>query len=100
MIVCFTLLLKLGKHNKFIFWAISLILFGGLGNMIDRVFRDGNVIDFLHFEFYPTFPIFNVADCAVVLGAILLAVYFIYDTIKDSKQKKNNIVENIDNKND
>ena len=100
MIVCFTLLLKLGKHNKFIFWAISLVLFGGLGNMIDRVFRDGNVIDFLHFEFYPTFPIFNVADCAVVLGAILLAVYFIYDTVKDLKQKKNNIVENIDNKND
>ncbi len=88
MIVCFTLLLKLGKNNKIMFWAITLILFGGIGNMIDRIFRDGNVIDFLHFEFFPTFPIFNVADCAVVIGAFLMVGYFIYDSIRDSKAKK------------
>jgi signal peptidase II len=88
MIVCFTLLLKLGRQNKLIFWSISFILFGGLGNMIDRIFRDGNVVDFLHFEFYPTFPIFNVADCAVVFGAFLLMAYYVYDIIKDFKQKK------------
>ena len=58
MIVCFALLLKLGKDNKVLFWSISLILFGGLGNMIDRIFRDGNVVDFLHFEFFPSFPVF------------------------------------------
>lgn len=88
MVVCFTLLLKLGKKNKILFWAITLVLFGGIGNMIDRIFRDGNVVDFLHFEFWPTFPIFNVADCAVVVGAGLLIFYFIYDSIKDAKEKK------------
>lgn len=88
MIVCFALLLKLGKRNKVIFWAISLILFGGIGNMIDRIFRDGNVVDFLHFEFYPTFPIFNIADCAVVIGAIILMAYFIFDSYRDAKIKK------------
>ncbi len=88
MIVCFTLLLKLGKSNKVLFWSITLILFGGLGNMIDRIFRGGNVVDFLHFEFYPTFPIFNVADCAVVVGAFLLIGYFIFDSIRDSRAKK------------
>ncbi len=91
MIICFTLLIKLGKNNKILFWAITLVLFGGLGNMIDRIFRDGNVIDFLHFEFWPTFPIFNIADCAVVVGGGLLIVYFIYDSIKDAKNKKHGI---------
>lgn len=88
MVICFSLLLKLGKKNKILFWAITFVLFGGIGNMIDRIFRDGNVVDFLHFEFWPTFPIFNVADCAVVIGGGLLIFYFIYDSIKDSKAKK------------
>lgn len=88
MIICFTLLIKLGKRNKLVFWAMTLILFGGIGNMIDRIFRGGNVIDFLHFEFWPDFPIFNVADCAVVVGGGLLIFYFIYDSIKDARQKK------------
>ena len=61
---------------------------GGIGNLIDRVFRDGKVIDFLHFEFYPTFPVFNVADIAVVTGAGLLILYFVLDTIKDSRKAK------------
>ena len=87
MISCIILLFKFGKKNKFLFWAIILILSGGLGNMIDRIFRGGNVIDFLHFEFFPTFPIFNVADCAVVIGAGLLIVYFIFDSINDLKIK-------------
>ena len=56
--------------------------------MIDRIFRGGNVVDFLHFEFFPSFPVFNVADCAVVVGAGLLILYFILDTIKEEKQKK------------
>lgn len=88
MIICFTLLLKLGRRNKIVFWAISFILFGGIGNMIDRVFRDGSVVDFLHFEFWPTFPVFNVADCAVVIGGGLLILYFIIDSIKDLRAKK------------
>ncbi len=97
MIVCFTMLLKLGKQNKILFWAISLILFGGLGNMIDRIFRDGNVVDFLHFEFYPTFPIFNIADCAVVIGAGLLIVYFIFDSYRESKLKKEKMLQAKEN---
>ena len=56
-------------------------------NMIDRVFRDGNVIDFLHFEFFPSFPVFNVADCAIVVGAGLLILYFLIDSVRESKRK-------------
>ena len=34
------------------------------------------------------FPVFNVADCAIVVGAGLLILYFILDSVKESKQKK------------
>lgn len=88
MIICFTLLLKLGKKNKIVFWAMTLILFGGLGNMIDRIFRNGSVVDFLHFEFWPSFPVFNIADCAVVVGGGLLILYFVIDAIKDERNKQ------------
>ena len=87
MAVCIILYKKYGKKNKLLFWAIMLVLSGGIGNMIDRVFRDGNVIDFLHFEFFPSFPVFNVADCAIVVGAGLLILYFLIDSVKESKRK-------------
>ena len=74
-------------HNEGAAWGM---LSGGIGNMIDRVFRGGSVVDFLHFEFFPSFPVFNIADCAIVLGAVLLALYFIFDLVKEEKQKKSN----------
>lgn len=95
MIFCVIFLIKYAKKSKILFWAITLVLSGGIGNMYDRIFRDGNVVDFLHFEFWPDFPIFNIADCGVVVGAGLLILYFIIDTVKEYKQKKQ--VENADN---
>lgn len=86
MLILITLLLKVGMKSKLLFWAVSLIISGGIGNLIDRVFRNGNVVDFLHFEFFPTFPIFNIADIAVVVGAGLLILYFVIDTVKDLKK--------------
>ncbi len=88
MLILVTLLLKLGTKSKLMFWAVSLVISGGLGNLIDRVFRNGRVIDFLHFEFFPTFPIFNVADICVVVGAGLLILYFIIDTVNEYKKAK------------
>lgn len=95
MVVCIYSLIKMGKKNKLLFWAICLVLSGGIGNMIDRIFRTGNVIDFLHFEFWPQFPVFNVADCAVVIGAGLLILHFIIETINEYKARKQ--VENVQN---
>ena len=52
--------------------ALTLILAGALGNMIDR-FRLGYVIDFIHFKVPGfSFPVFNLADSYVVVGAGLL----------------------------
>lgn len=88
MIICIVLLFKFAKKSRLLFWTISLIMAGGIGNMVDRIFRGGKVVDFLHFEFWPTFPIFNIADIAVVVGAGLLILYFILDTVKDIKESK------------
>jgi len=88
MLVCITLLLRHGSENKLLFWAIVLVLAGGVGNMIDRIFRNGKVVDFLHFEFYKSFPVFNIADCAIVLGAFMLIVYFLIDMYNDYKLKR------------
>jgi signal peptidase II len=56
--------------------ALGLVLGGALGNLADRLFRSpgpfrGRVIDFIDFRVWPTF---NLADSAVVVGALLLAI--------------------------
>ena len=43
-IICVAMLLKFGIRNKLMFWSVTLILSGGTGNMIDRVFRGGKVV--------------------------------------------------------
>jgi signal peptidase II len=55
-------------------WALSLILGGAVGNVIDRVLH-GHVVDFLQFHWGGAyFPSFNVADSAITIGAILLVL--------------------------
>ncbi len=53
--------------------ALTFLTGGAIGNLIDRV-RLGFVVDFLDFTWI-NFPVFNVADCFVTVGAALLAVY-------------------------
>lgn len=57
--------------------AGCLILAGGLGNIVDRI-RLGYVVDMFHFQFWPSYPVFNVADICVVCGAVLAAVYYLW----------------------
>ena len=87
MIVCVAMLIKDGFKHKLLFFGIVLVLSGGVGNLIDRIFK-GRVVDFIQFDFWRTFPVFNVADIAVTLGAALLLLYFVIDIIKDYKNKK------------
>lgn len=59
-------------------WALAAIVGGGLGNVVDRLLRPDGVVDFVSVKFYGLFgldrwPTFNVADSAVVLGALLVA---------------------------
>ncbi len=88
MLVCIALIMRYGMKNKWIFWALILVLSGGLGNMIDRIARKGEVIDFLHLSFFPDFPVFNIADCAVCIGAFMIVGYFVKSLIDDAKEKR------------
>jgi len=54
-------------------WLIVAIYGGGLGNMIDRL-RLGFVVDMIQTEFM-NFPVFNVADCFITCGCILLMAH-------------------------
>lgn len=72
-------------------WAICGVVGGGIGNIIDRIFRVEGVIDFIDVKFYGIFglqrwPTFNVADMAVVICGIMLIISFVVITIQ---QKKN-----------
>ena len=89
MVACVIWLVTRARQNKMLFWSACLIISGGLGNMIDRIFRGGKVIDFLQFGFWEEFPVFNIADCAIVVGCGLLLLYFVIDTVKDYKNRKN-----------
>ena len=68
--------------------ACCLVISGGIGNLIDR-FRVGYVVDMFHFEFWPSYPVFNVADMCIVCGAIIGAIYYMWIYEKyDAKPKK------------
>ena len=62
--------------SRFLISTASLILAGGVGNLIDRISR-GFVVDYIDFRLI-NFPVFNFADCCVVIGTILLAVYIVF----------------------
>ncbi|MBQ0083769.1 MAG: signal peptidase II [Clostridiales bacterium] len=81
-------LIKRKIKNKILIWAVCLVLAGGLGNMADRILRGGRVIDFIQFAFWKSFPVFNIADCGVCIGAALLVLYLVTDFIKEQKEKK------------
>ena len=82
----FLLFLGLFMYRRFQFLntisgkiSLGLILGGTVGNLIDRL-SDGYVTDFIDFNFWPAF---NIADSAVVVGAILLA----YSIIRLTKKR-------------
>lgn len=74
--------------NLWLYWSLGVILSGGIGNLIDRI-RFGYVVDFIEPTFV-NFAIFNIADCAVTCGAVVLVGYLLYDAFKDVKKPKEN----------
>ena len=68
--------------------SITMMFAGAFGNAIDRIFR-GFVIDYIQTSFI-NFPVFNIADIGITVGAILLVVYFIWF----DKEDKNADVKN------
>lgn len=80
------LLAKEYRRHRLLNIALGMILGGGIGNMIDRI-RLGYVVDFFRTDFVD-FAVFNVADCFITVGAVLLAVYVIFFEPKVEKRLK------------
>ena len=81
------LLIRIVRHPLGV-WSLSLVIAGGVGNLIDRV-RLGYVVDMLEFMFL-SFPVFNVADIFVTCGTIAAVIYYLkfYDKC-DAKNWEN-----------
>ena len=66
--------------------SAGLILSGIMGNMIDRLFR-GYVVDFLNFYIFGyDYPVFNIADSFIVIGVIVLMIFYIKEMIASWKK--------------
>ena len=89
-VICMLLILAVILSGKFKFGVdyvcIVFMAAGGLGNIIDRVFR-GYVIDYIEVLFVD-FYIFNFADCLVTCSAFVIIFYEIYSVYKEYKNKK------------
>ncbi|MBQ9785530.1 MAG: signal peptidase II [Clostridia bacterium] len=79
-------LFRFRPTSKWMQVSIAMIIGGGIGNMIDRIFL-GYVIDFIDFTLI-NFAVFNVADSFVCVGAGMLMFYLVMDIIKDAKKEK------------
>lgn len=88
------IILRAKKDRKLIRIPLLLIFAGGVGNLVDRIMF-GYVRDFLRFTFI-NFPIFNLADTAITVGAILLVIALIVDMIEDGKKLKVQMAENTE----
>ena len=67
-------------------WLIAAIYGGGVGNMIDRL-RFGYVVDMINLDFM-NFAVFNVADCFITCGCILLLIHLAFFNKEFWKEKK------------
>jgi lipoprotein signal peptidase len=79
MVIVFVALYLMFFKRFYSFWmhlSVMLIIAGGMGNLYDRAVY-GAVTDFFEFQFV-SFPIFNVADCYVSVGAVLLLVAMLF----------------------
>lgn len=84
MAVIVYILVKEYRRHTLLNISLAMILGGGIGNMIDRIAL-GYVVDFFRCDFVD-FAIFNVADCFITVGAVLLGVYIIFFEPKVEKR--------------
>ncbi len=79
-IICLAILiylLRFQKHRVYEIVGLAAIFAGAIGNAYDRV-TAGQVTDFLQLEFMH-FPVFNIADCCITVGAVLFFIFLLFD---------------------
>lgn len=89
LLIVTVLCIATDEFTSFQRWSFASVIGGGIGNLIDRFFRPLGVVDFIDVKFYGIFglerwPTFNIADMAVLIGAIVLALSFLRTMRKNS----------------
>ncbi len=87
IVVCTVMLHRLHREHRWVLFALPLMIAGGIGNLIDRVFRDGAVVDYLDLQLFD-FAIFNFADCCVSVGVVLLMICVLFVEKEEPTAKK------------
>ena len=72
--------------SRLLLLSLGMISGGGIGNFIDRI-RFSYVVDFIDVRII-NYPVFNVADCFVVIGAVLMIIYILFFEGKKSERDK------------
>ena len=81
------IILQKDRMDTATMYGLFMILSGGFGNVIDRVFR-GKVVDFIQAFPNMNFPVFNLADVYIVIGWVILAFTFAMYTYKEIQEKR------------
>jgi signal peptidase II len=76
---------RIKEEGTLLVVAVGFLLGGAIGNLIDRVTM-GMVTDFIDVRIW---PVFNVADCAIVIGVMVLGYYAIKSSNKELKNEQN-----------
>ena len=89
-VVVILVILRISRRLRSPGWAVGLgmVLGGAIGNLVDRIFRSpgplrGHVVDFLEL---PHFPVFNVADSAIVTGGVLMVLLSLFGITYDGRR--------------
>jgi len=85
-VAAIVLIMILLRYNEG-FWGtlgLAAVLGGTVGNLVDRIFNDGKVVDMFRTLFI-NFPIFNIADIFITLGFITFLIHFITLSFKSDK---------------
>jgi signal peptidase II len=88
ILFCIYLVYKYREKSRFMVISLDLVIAGGIGNLIDRIFNNGLVIDYFDVKLF-NFAIFNFADCCVTIGIALAIIYIIFVDGRKEKAEKN-----------
>ncbi len=80
-------ILKRKPDNKLLMTSLMLMFAGALGNVIDRILRRF-VVDFIELKFID-FPVFNIADISITVGAALIIIYILFFDKKTELNEEN-----------